>query len=162
MSGGEVVLTMVSAVFALIMWIRWYVQPAQLERLGAPKGAWALLRITPLLCLAVLLIILRTLASHDVRDDPRYLAMYTALGAGWVAASMLLMPVVGLHVREDVHERGNAAAAYAAAGALVGTTLAFSGGNIGDGPGWWVVIFSAGLATVGLYVLWGLLEFAHV
>lgn len=162
MGGDEVVLTLLSAVFALVMWIRWYVQPARLERLGAPKGASAVLHLTPILCLAVLLFILRTLASHDVRDDPRYLTMYTALGAAWIAASILAMPVVGLHIRDDVHERGNAAAAYAAAGALLGMTLAFSGGNIGDGPGWWVVIFSAGLATAGLYILWGLLELAHV
>ena len=162
MSGGEIVLTLLSAVVALVLWIRWYVQPARLQRLGAPRGAWALLRLTPVVCLGVLLLILRTVASHDVRDDPRYLTMYAALGAAWVAVSMMLMPVVGLHVRDDVHERGNPAAAYAAAGALLGLTFAFSGGNIGDGPGWWVVIFSAGLATAGLYLLWGLLELAHV
>jgi uncharacterized membrane protein YjfL (UPF0719 family) len=162
MGGDEVVLTLLSAVFALVMWIRWYVEPARLQRLGAPRGAATVLQLTPLFCLGVLLLILRTLASHDVRGDPRYLAMYTALGAAWVAASILIMPAVGLHIRDDVHERGNAAAAYAAAGALLGMTLAFSGGNIGDGPGWWVVIFSAGLATAGLYILWGLLELAHV
>jgi uncharacterized membrane protein YjfL (UPF0719 family) len=162
MSGGEVVLTLLSAIVALVLWIQWYVQPARLQRLGAPRGAWAVLRLTPIVCLGVLLLILRTLASHDVRDDPRYLTMYAALGAAWVAASMMLMPVVGLHVRDDVHERGNPAAAYAAAGALLGLTLAFSGGNIGDGPGWWVVIFSAGLATAALYLVWALLELAHV
>jgi uncharacterized membrane protein YjfL (UPF0719 family) len=162
MSGGEVVLTLLSAVVALVLWIRWYLQPARLQRLGAPTGAWALLGLTPIACLGLLLLVLRTLASHDVRDDPRYLALYTALGAAWVAASMMLMPIVGLHVRDDVHERGNPAAAYAAAGALVGLTLAFSGGNIGDGPGWWVVIFTAGLATGALYLVWGLLELAHV
>ena len=162
MAGDEVIMTLLSAVVALVLWIRWYIEPARMERLGAPTGAWAMLRLTPIVCLGVLLLILRTLASHDVRGDPRYLTMYTALGAAWVAVAMLLMPVVGLHVRDDVHERGNRAAAYAAAGALVGLTLAFSGGNIGDGPGWWVVIFSAGLATAAWYLLWGLLEFAHV
>ena len=163
MSGGEIVLSMISAAVALAIWVRWYLQPARLERLGAPQGGGTLLRLTPLICLAILLFVLRTLASHDVRDDPRYLTMYTAVGAAWVAASMMLMPVMGLHVRDDVHERGNPAAAYAAGGALVGLTLAFAGGNIGDGPGWWVVIFSAALATAGLYLLWALLEqFAHV
>lgn len=163
MSSGEFVLTLLSAVLALVMWVRWYTQPVKMERLGAPQGGWTILRLTPLICLALLFVILRTLASHDVRDNVRYLGMYGALGAAWVAASMMLMPAVGLHVRDDVYERGNPAAAYAAAGALVGMTLAFAGGNIGDGPGWWVVVFSAALATAGLYVLWALLEqFAHV
>lgn len=135
MSSGEFVLTLLSAVLALVMWVRWYTQPVKMERLGAPQGGWTILRLTPLICLALLFVILRTLASHDVRDDVRYLGMYGALGAAWVAASMMLMPAVGLHVRDDVYERGNPAAAYAAAGALVGMTLAFAGGNIGDGPG---------------------------
>jgi hypothetical protein len=163
MAGSEVVLTAVSAALALVLWGRWYVQPARMERLGAPRGGWGVLRLTPIVCMALLFLVLRTLASHDVRDDPRYLAMYVAFGAAWVALSMMLMPVVGLDVRDDVHERGNPAAAYAAAGALVGLTLAFAGGNIGDGPGWWVVLFSSGLATAGVYILWALLEqFAHV
>ena len=163
MSGGEFVLTLLSAVLALVLWVRWYAQPVKMERLGAPQGGWTMLRLTPLVCLGLLFVILRTLASHDVRDDVRYLGMYSALGAAWVAASVMLMPAVGLHVRDDVYERGNPAAAYAATGALVGLTLAFAGGNIGDGPGWWVVIFSAALATAGLYVLWALLEqFTHV
>jgi hypothetical protein len=163
MSGGEFLLTLLSTIFALVMWVRWYRQPAQLERLGAPGGGWLVLGLTPLLCMVLLFAVLRTLASHDVRDDARYLGMYTVLGAAWVAAWMTLMPIVGLNVRDDVHERGNRAAAYAAAGALLGITLGFAGGNIGDGPGWWVVIFSAGLATAGLYMLWALLEqFAHI
>jgi len=163
MSGDELALTAISAVIAFVIWGRWYAQPARIERLGAPHGGWPVLRLAPALCLAILLLVLRTLASHDVREDPRYLAMYTAFGAAWVAASMVFMPAVGLDVRDDVHERGNPAAAYAASGALIGTTLAFAGGNIGDGPGWWVVLFSSGLATLGLYLLWTLLEqFAHV
>ena len=26
--------------------------------------------------------------------------------------------------------------------------------NIGDGPGWWVVVFAAGLATAALFAAW--------
>ena len=36
------------------------------------------------------------------------------------------------------------AAVPAVVGALVGVTFCYAGGNIGDGPGWWVVVFSAG------------------
>ncbi len=42
----------------------------------------------------------------------------------------------------------------AISGGLLGVTLAFAGANIGEGPGWWVVIFCAGLATGVMLVLW--------
>jgi hypothetical protein len=158
MSVGELVLTIMCVVFAFFMWLRWYMEPAGLERLGAPKTGWTALHVTPAVCAVLLFLVLRTLASHDVRDDVRYIGMYLALGAAWVAAASLLLPVVGLSVRDDVHERANPSAAYAIAGALIGVTLAFAGGNIGDGPGWWVVLFSAGLATLALYALWLVLE----
>ncbi len=158
MSAGEVTLTLVSTVFAAFMWIRFYLVPASLERLGAPRTGWTALHATPAVCAVLLFLVLRTLASHDVRDDLRYLGMYLALGAAWVAAAALLLPVVGLSMRDDVHERANASAAYAIAGALIGVTLAYAGGNVGDGPGWWVVLFSAGLATVTLYALWLVFE----
>ena len=48
----------------------------------------------------------------------------------------------------------NAAAAMATAGATIGVTLSYAGGNIGDGPGWWVVVFSAAIATAGLFACW--------
>ena len=119
-SGGEFLLTLVSTIFALVMWVRWYRQPAQLERLGAPSGGWLVLSLTPLLCMVLLFAVLRMLASNDVRDNARYLGMYTAVGAAWLAASMTLMPILGLNVRDDVffnvrgtaslHWRGFAAA----------------------------------------------------
>ena len=163
MSGDEVIVALGSALFALFVWGRWMIGPMRLRRLGAPATGSRLLTVAPLLCLVLLFAVLQTLASHDVRDDPRYLVMYLALGAAWLAVAMMLMPVLGLSVRDDVLERGNPAAAYAVFGALLGITLAFAGGNIGDGPGWWVVVFSAILATAALYVMWALLErFADV
>jgi len=57
-----------------------------------------------------------------------------------------------------VIERANPAAAYAIGGALLGITLCFAGGNIGDGPGWWVVVFSAALSTLAFFILWALLH----
>jgi uncharacterized membrane protein YjfL (UPF0719 family) len=70
------------------------------------------------------------------------------------------LPFLGLCVRDDALERGNDAAALALSGALVGGTCCFAGGNVGNGPGWWVVLYSAGLATTALLVLWGLIHAA--
>jgi hypothetical protein len=45
---------------------------------------------------------------------------------------------------------------------MLGVTSSYAGGNIGDGPGWWVVIAAAIIATAALAVLWGLYErFTH-
>jgi hypothetical protein len=41
---------------------------------------------------------------------------------------------------------------------MLAITLCFAGGNIGNGPGWWVVVFAAGLATVALLLSWLVLE----
>ena len=41
---------------------------------------------------------------------------------------------------------------------MLGVTLCYAGGNIGNGPGWWVVVFSAGLSTVALFAAWMVLD----
>jgi uncharacterized membrane protein YjfL (UPF0719 family) len=71
---------------------------------------------------------------------------------------MLALPLVGVITRDDALERENVSAAMVVAGALFGVTCCFIGGNIGDGPGWWVVVFSAGLATLALFLSWFVLE----
>jgi hypothetical protein len=80
------------------------------------------------------------------------------MGTAWLAVAIQVLPVLGISPRDDVIERNNTSAAYAVTGALIGLALAFSGGNVGNGPGWWVVLFSSGLATLSLVGLWLILE----
>jgi len=101
-----------------------------------------------------MLFVLFQWSSHDVRSSPLYISFYLVMWFGWIGALNFLLPFVGLSCRDDVLERGNAAAGLAFGGALLGLTFAFAGGNVGEGPGWWVVIFSAGLATAALLLLW--------
>ena len=110
--------------------------------------------LMPLVSLALLLAVLRKLSSLDVRDNPIYLLFYLVMGAVWLGLAMRLLPFCDLSVRDDALERGNQAATYAVCGALIAITLCFAGGNIGSGPGWWVVVESAGLATLGLFTVW--------
>ena len=158
MSGDEVVMLVVSAIAALISWGAWYLAPARVQRVGRRPPAWRLLRLTPLVAAALLWAALRSAASFDVRDDPRYLTFYLVLGAAWVGIWIRWLAVTGISTRDDVVERSNGSAAVAIAGALLGLTLAYAGGNIGDGPGWWVVVFSAALATLAFFAAWMLLE----
>lgn len=158
MSGDELVISFCSMVVAGLTWGVWYAQPRWIRTLRPAATARRLLDIAPILSAAVLLGVLKVLSAHDVRDDIRYLGLYFLLGAAWVGVAMFCIPVSGISARDDVLERGNASAAWGIAGAMLGITLCFAGGNIGDGPGWWVVVFSAVLATIGLFAVWLLFE----
>jgi hypothetical protein len=154
LSGDELLVLLLGAVVALAAWIGWYVPVARVGGLGARTRGRGVVATAPLLAALILYAVLITAAAHDVRDDPKYVFFYMILGAAWVGAGVWLLPMLGLSTRDDVLERGNRAASYAVAGALVALTLCFAGGNVGDGPGWWVVVFSAALATAVLVVLW--------
>ena len=39
-------------------------------------------------------------------------------------------------------------------------TFGFAGANFGNGPGWWVVVFAALLPTIGLLLVWLLIQAA--
>lgn len=158
MSGDELVISLVGMAVAGVTWALWYAQPRQIRRLRVAQGGRLVLDLAPLLSAVLLLVVLKTLSAHDVRDDVRYVGLYFLLGLGWVGAAMTGISVTGISPRDDVSERGNGAAAWAIAGAMLGITACYAGGNIGDGPGWPVVVFSAALATLGLFGVWLLLE----
>jgi hypothetical protein len=99
-------------------------------------------------------------AATSVRDSPLYIAQYWSLGAlllagvdGWLA------PWLGLSFRDDVSERGNAAALAAWIGVMLAFTLAYVGSNLGEGPGYWVVLLCSALGFGVLALAWALLEF---
>jgi hypothetical protein len=123
-------------------------------------SARLLLLAIPVVCAMLLFAVLLTLAAADVVGSPIYLSFYLLMGAGYVALVSRGFPLVGVSLRRDALERGNRAAALALGGAMIGLTFCFAGGNIGDGPGWWVVIFSALLATAAWYALWLALQTA--
>ncbi len=159
MSDDEVVVLVLSPLIAAAAWGRWLwlvVRPRQVRDAGPGR---LLLVVMPLVCAVVLFGVLRSWASFDVRGSTLYLGMYVVMGAAWVGLATLLLPLVsGVLVRDDVVERANPAAAVLVSGGLVAVTLSFAGGNIGDGPGWWVVVFSALLATATLFALWWALQ----
>jgi hypothetical protein len=158
MSGDEVFVLIASAMVALVCWGAWYIGPARIQGVRRRPPAWRLVRLTPLVAAGLLWLVLRNAASFDVRDDPRYLTFYLVLGAAWVGVWIRWLAIAGISTRDDVVERSNGSAALAVTGALLGITLTYAGGNVGNGPGWWVVVFSAALATVSLFGAWMLLE----
>ena len=158
MSDDEIAVLIGSVIVSLVCWGIWYVSPSFVRRIGGRRSGLLLLQLTPLLAAGLLFGVLRQAASFDVRDDPQYLFFYMLLGAAWVGFWSRFLSVTGVSRRDDVVERGNRSAAIAIAGAMLGLTLCYAGGNIGDGPGWWVVVFSAGLSTLALFAAWMVLE----
>ena len=160
MSGDEIVVLIASGGAAVVCWGAWYISPALVRRMGRAGAERRLLQLTPPAAAALLWVVLRNASSFDVRDDPRYLTFYLLLGAAWVGLWIRWVGLTGVSTRDDVVERANGSAAIAVAGAMLAITLCYAGGNIGSGPGWWVVVFSAALATVTLFAVWMLLELA--
>ncbi len=157
MSGDEVMVFIVSIVAAASAWYRWYC--ATLVRtLGVRSASRSIFGVGPVVCMVLLYVILRLWAADDVRNSGTYMMFYMVAGAAWVGLIAPLGCFLGISPRDDAVERQNLAAALATAGALAGITFCFAGGNVGNGPGWWVVVFSAGLATVGFFGLWALVE----
>jgi uncharacterized membrane protein YjfL (UPF0719 family) len=157
MSPDEVFVTAVSIAVGPILWAVWLSRMARLETFrGRPSSVVAIAgAITA--CGLLIFIVLKEGASFDVAESPEYLFMYVMVGLAWVRVVQSLFPYLGLSPRDDVFERRNSAAAFSLVGAMIGVTLCYAGGNVGDGPGWWVVAFSAGLATAGWMISWAIL-----
>jgi hypothetical protein len=158
MSPDEKFAMFMSAIFALIGAIRWYVPCFRIRALACPPNVRLWLYVYPLVCAAILFFILISLAASDVVTSPLYISFYLLMGVGFVSVMAQGFGLLGLSLRRDALERGNRASAAALGGALIGLTFCFAGGNIGDGPGWWVVIFSGLLATLTWYAMWLVLQ----
>jgi uncharacterized membrane protein YjfL (UPF0719 family) len=157
-SPDETMVVVLSLVLTLLSWAWWYSDLHAVSALRSTPDVRHVLSLAPVAALLVVLAVLKTAASFDVRDSGPYLFQYAAMGAAWIGVGARSFRWLGLSPRDDVAERGNAAAAVALAGACLGLALCYAGGNIGDGPGWWVVVFASGIATAGFLVAWGLLE----
>lgn len=126
------------------------------EVAGRPRPVWvpAALVGTPIAAIVGIHLGLGAWADVYVQGDLRYRWQYDALGAAWVLGGQALLGVLGLDVVAEAMHRRNPAAAVLGAGAAAGLALAYLGGNVGDGPGWWVVLLAAGLATAQWLVVW--------
>ena len=157
MSADEVIVTIGSAVVGPLMWTIWLVQMSRLRVASRRRSGAGILALALAASAAAIFYVLTTAASFDVVDSPQYQFMYAVLGLAWLWIASIAFPFLGVSPRDDAVERRNLAAAIAASGALLGVAFCYAGGNIGDGPGWWVVVFAAALATGTLFAAWAAL-----
>ena len=158
MSGDEVLAMVVSFAFGPIAWIVWFVRLRSVTEFPARgRRRMDVLHLPLVACMILISITLEFAAADDVRNAPEYLFMYFVMGVAWLRVASWTFPLLGLHPRDDLFERRNAAAVPVWFGALIGFSFCFAGGNVGNGPGWWVVVFSAGLASAMLAVAWAVI-----
>jgi len=152
------VLIFPGVILAVYLWFRSYRVLFKVHQFYPNNTHRTLLAALPVLCMALIVLVLRFKSSPDVRSDVGWMALYFVSGTVWLQLGLFLLSLLGVGAREDVVERQNPAAAWVVYGALIGTTFCYVGSNIGTGPGPEAVFFCAVLSTATLFGFWFLLE----
>lgn len=158
MSDDENLVLLFSLAVAAWYGVQWYRRAFASSLAPPPADVGLLMQLAPLAALIGILIVLKNASSHDVREAPIYIALYAALGAAWTLGATALFSTLGISFRDDAIERRNPAAAVAVSSALLAHAAIYAGGNIGDGPGWWVVVSAATLGAGAWFLLWLVIE----
>ncbi|HZW05787.1 MAG TPA: hypothetical protein VFF65_01585 [Phycisphaerales bacterium] len=159
MGEDEVVIGVICTVAAVVGWAVSSLSAFAIHRDVAGGGSRkAVVALAPVLAMVLILAVLLTISAHDVRRDARYLWMYTAMGMAVVRIVLSLPSPAKLHAARTAVEGRNTPAAWCVVAAAAGYALAFSGANVGDGPGWHVVVFSAALSCGTLWLFHAALE----
>lgn len=150
----ELIVFIASVIFTFMFLIKWYIpilNDWQPRRDRSPRYVFAVL---PPVSLVIIILTLKFLASFDVVDDIIYVIFYIALGFACVYLCLILMSLFfDISWRDDVINLNNKAAVISLTGGFIGLTLIYSGANIGDGPGWWCVVFAFALGIAGWIIL---------
>jgi uncharacterized membrane protein YjfL (UPF0719 family) len=158
-SDDEWVFMLVALVGTVIGAWRWHLTLLRVSPLNTDSTSHTLLTFTPITCLAVLAIVLQTLADPVyVAGHLDYTLLFLAGGACWIFGASEGFALMGVSTRDDAMRRRNPAAGIAVAGGVLGVTLAYSGSNIGNGPTIWTTLIPAFVATAVLLALWFVLE----
>ena len=146
----EILVLLASSLFTCVFLYKWYrylffsVIPFRRNELSM-----LVLCGLPIASFAIFLFTLNVLASFDVVDSPLFITFYVVLGFVWLHFSLYCMfRFFDLSWIDDVVIMNNKAALAALTGGFLGSTFIYAGANIGDGPGWWCVVFAGGLGLV--------------
>jgi len=99
---------------------------------------------------AIVAYVILFFAASDVRPSAMYVFLYVLMGFGVTGINTVALRIFGWRI-SDMFERRNNAAHTLFYTATIASALAFAGANIGDGPGFYVVLFCTGLSHVTLW-----------
>ncbi|WP_035368961.1 hypothetical protein [Acholeplasma hippikon] len=99
-------------------------------------------------------ILLSNLASFDVVGSEYYIFYYLMMGIAYIYIHIVVLyNFLGLSMIDDVFNNSNRAAFLTIGSSLLGLSVMFAAANIGDGPGFWTVIFADFLGLVAYVVI---------
>ncbi len=151
---SEIAVSIVSAILTVRFLVKWYRGLSDVWPPGRGKAARYILGFLPLVVFAVFLFTLNYLASFDVVGAFIYKTMYVLLGFAWLYLGLVLMSLwLDISWLDDVLHLNNKAALWPVIGGALALALIYSGANVGDGPGWWCVVFAGGLGTGAWFLL---------
>ena len=152
MEASEIMAGVVSLLAGGAIWGLWLQRLVAVDPLvGKPGRAWVVPSALGAFTLVNVLVLL-TLAASDVRHDPVYIGFYLVLGLGVSGLALLGLRLFGIGP-EDISQRGNRAAAVFVVLAITASAFAYGGANIGEGPGFHVVLFCSLLSLGALFAL---------
>jgi hypothetical protein len=157
-SQDEIFALFIAGGIALLSWGQFLMQVILIRPYRYQPVIRIPLYVSVVLSGAALFYVISEWSSHDVRDSQQYTFFYLVMGAGWLGLARPLLNYLSLFLRDDLLERNNGASGWACGGALLGLMLCFAGGNVGDGPGWWVVVYCAILAAGTAALAWIILD----
>ena len=150
----EILIFIVSCVFTFIFFKNWYYYTLNSWSYKKSKLAGMILISLPIISLIIVFYTLKTLASFDVKGSPFYIFYYIVLGYTWIYFGVkLFFLLFDISWIDDILHQNNKAALFSFTGGILGLTIIYSGANIGDGPGWWCVVFAGGLGTIAWFAL---------
>lgn len=153
-SEDETIVLLVGGGLALFCAGNWYYRLSMPSLLPDRGRLRLLLALAPVVGSLGVVAVLMTMAASDVRNAPEYVFLYAAVGTAWVCGAGLSSVYLGVSLRDDVVERHNPAAALMIVAAILSQAIIYSGANVGNGPGWWVVLISGSIAAGCWVIIW--------
>lgn len=155
---SEIMLTWLFIFGAAWLWIMHYAYLFRVNRMVYQRIDFWLLALVPVGCVVGMWWAIARFGDAYVQEYAIYQLFYALFGATWLFIWKWSLPVLGISLQDDGLQRRNTGAAIALSGAFIGVSAAFVGGNIGDGPGWWIVLLCAVTSTAALLLAWLTLE----
>jgi hypothetical protein len=150
-------LLLTAVVAAGYFWVRWYFSTLSVNQMVANENYRLPYLIIPVIAGALLWVVLANGADPYVRSHSGYFFLYWTGGLAWVGLLKWFLPFIGFSARDEL-ERRNIGSLMVVSGAILGLTFAYAGGNVGEGPGSWVVMLCVAVSSFGFYAVWVLME----
>jgi uncharacterized membrane protein YjfL (UPF0719 family) len=150
----EIFLLLASLAISVIGFVRWLIRLRPVSKLGAHPLQRVPLYGASLVGFAVIALVVWRWADQQIRDNTGYVLLVFLMGGAWLTVSAAFFPWLGTGLRDDAFERRNCAATLALSGAVLAILIIFAAATAGEGPSFWNNVFSGGLATGVLFVLW--------